>query len=400
MTVALTGPTVARNGRSRYIDSLRAVAITRVYLHHSLWIGWLTVVFPSMNVMFALAGCLTAASLDRGGAVRTVRSRLRRLLPPLWALAAIALPLMIAMGWRKDSAAPLQVSDLWLWIVPAANPPASTWGAPFALALWYLRAYLWLVLFSPVLWWAFRRWPVWTLVALPTAAVVMSTPWAHYPVTKVGDVMWATASYGTSWVLGYARYTGLLDQLSWAATAAIAAAAAGAGLMWSMHATPAAPWSISDPLAEMLWGSAFVVVLLRVRPRMAWLDRMPRLARVVSAINARAVTIYVWHLPMLFAATGLLAMTPLDLGSGAGLAAICSLGAVFTAGAVLLAGWVEDIAAHRRPVLVPAGPAATGTGAARTGSGRQLALRTNGCSMAPKAIPGRPMQRGMPAAPP
>jgi hypothetical protein len=29
--------------------------VTRVCLHHVLWIGWLTVVFPSMPVMFALA---------------------------------------------------------------------------------------------------------------------------------------------------------------------------------------------------------------------------------------------------------------------------------------------------------------------------------------------------------
>jgi peptidoglycan/LPS O-acetylase OafA/YrhL len=348
--------TTPKNGRSRYIDSLRAVAIARVYVHHAVWFGWLTVVFPSMNVMFALAGCLTAASLDRGGPLRTVRSRVRRLLPPLWVLAAVAVPLMVIHGWRQDPATGLAASDLWLWIVPVANPPASAWGAPFALALWYIRAYLWLVLFSPLLWWAFRRWPVPTLLALPAATVIMSTPWAHYPITKVGDVMWATACYGTSWVLGYARYTGLLDRLSWKAIGAIAVGTAAAGLLWSALQTPLTPLAVSDPLAEMLWGSAFVVVLMRLRPTLDWLDRIPVLSRAVSTLNSRAVTIYVWHLPMLFAATSLLALTGLDLAGGTGLATICALGAVFTAGAVLGTGWIEDLAARRRPALLPGMP--------------------------------------------
>jgi peptidoglycan/LPS O-acetylase OafA/YrhL len=357
-------PTTANaptSSRSRYIDSLRALAITRVYLHHALWFGWLTVVFPSMNVMFALAGYLTAVSIDRSGTVRTVKSRLRRLLPPLWALAALAVPLMLANGWRDDPSNPLRAQDLWLWILPAANPPASTWGTPFALALWYLRAYLWLVLFSPLLWWAFRRRPWITLAALPVAAVLMSTPWLHYPITRTGDVMWATACYGSSWVLGYARHRGLLDRLSWRAIAAIAVALAGCAVVWSQFATPAAPWGFTDPLANMLWGNAFVVVLMRVRPSMSWLDRMPRLSRAVAALNARAVTIYVWHLPMLFAATGVLAFSALDLDSLHGLAAVAALGAVFTAGAIVVTGWVEDVAAKRKPVLVPpAPPAAAG----------------------------------------
>jgi peptidoglycan/LPS O-acetylase OafA/YrhL len=86
---------LAARQRNLYVDSLRALAVTRVCLHHVLWIGWLTVVFPSMPVMFALAGYLTAATLHRGGVARMLRSRLRRLLPPLWALAVVAIPLIL-----------------------------------------------------------------------------------------------------------------------------------------------------------------------------------------------------------------------------------------------------------------------------------------------------------------
>nr|WP_203909111.1 acyltransferase family protein [Rhizocola hellebori] len=86
--------------RSIYIDVLRAAAILRVYLNHTLWIGWLTVLYPSMSIMFALGGALAASSVDRRGTSSMVRSRLRRLLVPLWALAAVAVPLLLMHGWR------------------------------------------------------------------------------------------------------------------------------------------------------------------------------------------------------------------------------------------------------------------------------------------------------------
>jgi peptidoglycan/LPS O-acetylase OafA/YrhL len=54
-------------------------------IYHLFWWGWLSVAFPSMGVMFALAGTLMAASLDRsrGGRWGVIGRRLRRLLPPL-----------------------------------------------------------------------------------------------------------------------------------------------------------------------------------------------------------------------------------------------------------------------------------------------------------------------------
>jgi hypothetical protein len=36
-----------------------------VIVYHSLGLAWLTVAFPAVGLMFALAGSLMAASLDR-----------------------------------------------------------------------------------------------------------------------------------------------------------------------------------------------------------------------------------------------------------------------------------------------------------------------------------------------
>ena len=78
------GPEPARpraGGRDRYFDALRAVALVRVVAYHTFGWAWAGMVFPSMGVMFALAGSLMAKSLERP-AFTVVRSRMRRLLPP------------------------------------------------------------------------------------------------------------------------------------------------------------------------------------------------------------------------------------------------------------------------------------------------------------------------------
>jgi peptidoglycan/LPS O-acetylase OafA/YrhL len=329
--------------RNRYIDVLRAVAILRVYLLHTLWLSWLPAVFPAMWVMFALGGYLTAVSLDRGDPLRTIRSRLRRLLPPLWVLAAVAVPLMLLHGWADDPGGlpgPLTLAN---WVLPLANPPASAWGGPFALALWYLRAYLWLVLASPALWWAWRRRPAVTLAALPCAALLFASPLVNLPANPLGDGLRATASYGTCWLLGFARHTGLWDRVTPRTLGAVAAGLAVAGALWgATHPHP-------DHLADMLWGVAFVVVLMRLRPRLDWLERTQWLAAAVTAVNARAVTIYIWHLPAGFAATALLAAA----GTAPPRLAVLAVATAVLAGIVLAVGWVEDLAARRPPSLLP-----------------------------------------------
>lgn len=339
--------------RSRYLDVLRATAIVRVYMHHALWISWLAVLFPAMWVMFALGGCLTASSLQRRGLVGTVRSRMRRLLPPLWVLAIVAIPLMVARGWLVDLESPLRWPELLWWVFPLANPPASGWGGPFVLALWYLRAYLWFVLLTPLLWWAFQRWPIPTLVAPLAAAVLLDSPLVTLPADKVTDVVWATALYGTCWILGFARHTHLLDQIPAWVCALAGVGLAGAGLAWGMFRLESAQPPLDNPAAGALWGTGYALVLMRIRPTMAWLDRFPVLARLIRSVNARALTIYVWHLPALFAAAGLLTLGGVDLSKTGGVAATFGLGILLTGAAVLSVGWVEDVAARRKPLLLP-----------------------------------------------
>src|SRR5262245_17856190 len=105
--------------RNQYLDLLRALAVTRVVVYHTTGFALLTVGFPAMALMFALAGSLMAASIDKRGA-RAIWSRLRRLLPPLWILAAIFVPAMVITGLEFDW-------RLFLWALPLHDPPANEW---------------------------------------------------------------------------------------------------------------------------------------------------------------------------------------------------------------------------------------------------------------------------------
>src|ERR1700742_3041758 len=88
--------------RERWLDLLRAIALGRVIIYHLVGAAWLSLLFPSIGVMFALAGSLTRRSLSRPPAVKVVGRRLRRLLPPLWLMGAILIPIMLWQGWARE----------------------------------------------------------------------------------------------------------------------------------------------------------------------------------------------------------------------------------------------------------------------------------------------------------
>lgn len=319
--------------RNRYLDLLRAVAVVRVVVYHVTGLPALTVVFPAMSVMFALGGSMMAASLDRTGPF-AVERRLRRLLPSVWVISAIAVPAMMIDGlvwdWR-----------LLMWFFPLQDPPA---GGPWLEALsamWYLRDFLWFVLLSPVLLPIYRRFPLITIAA-PYAALVAITLTG---VTPQPPLLRDLALYGGAWLIGFAHHDGKLRdrRLLWVAGAAGLAAA-----LWVVTHPGPRGYDLNDiPLGNALWSLALILLLLRISPTIpAW--------RPITVLNSRALTIYLWHVPIIVAMThaGENAGWPIRgwTGDAWRLVVVVSLLALAT----LAVGWVEDLAAGRRAVLVPA----------------------------------------------
>ena len=341
--------------RNRYLDLLRAVATVRVVVYHVT--GWtaLTVVFPAMSVMFALAGSLMAASLDRFG-VWAVERRIRRLLPSLWVIALIAVPAMLVTGTSAWT------TKLLLWGFPIATPEATGWWVQALGHVWYLRDFLWMVLLSPLALPVYRRFPLPT-VATPYIAMLIITLGGF----TVPPVVEGLALYGGAWLLGFAHHDGHLERLGRGRLLSTAAALAVPAVVWVItHPSPRGHDLNDIPLGNALWSAAFILVVLGcVRPAISG-------NRMLTVLNARALTVYLWHVPVVVAVTQWSERHgwPVD-----GLAGVSwRLAAVLVLLGLMIAifGWVEDVAAGRRPTLlpgrplpVPVSPAPAGTGAQR-----------------------------------
>ncbi|MFG2766976.1 acyltransferase family protein [Streptomyces rubiginosohelvolus] len=369
--------TTGKPGRDRYLDLLRTIALVRVVIYHIFGWAWLTILFPSMGVMFALAGSLMARSLGRPAA-GVVRGRIRRLLPPMWVFALVVVPMMFALSWQ-----PVKEDGLWwfvklAWYVfPVGAPPfpwssgdqagllEDTWAVQAAGPLWYIRAYLWFVLASPLLLRAFRKLPWATLLAPLGLTAVIGTGLVTIP-GETGNALSDFAVFGSCWVLGFAHHDGLFKDVPRYLTVSVASIVMGFGLWWASGHLTADGWDLNDiPLAQATWSLGFCVILLQYAP--SWQElpgRLARFDRLVTLANNRAVTIYLWHNLLILATIPLIDLlweipyVDAHLGSAveAGYTLLMTLLIWPLLALVIVAvGWVEDVAAKRRPRLWPDG---------------------------------------------
>ncbi|MER6284342.1 acyltransferase family protein [Streptomyces sviceus] len=368
-------------GRDRYLDLLRSLALVRVVLYHLFGWAWLTVLFPSMGVMFALAGSLMARSLNRP-TLSVIRGRIRRLLPPLWAFSAVVLPLMFLGGWKlsedPDHSGTWGLLELVNYVIPIGAPPypwevgfpndllETTWADQAVGPLWYLRAYLWFVLASPLLLWAFRRVPWATLLAPLALTAVVGTGLVTIP-GELGNAVTDFAIYGSCWVLGFAHHEGVLAKVPRYLAVSGSVLVMSFALWWASGHLGPDGWDLNDiPLAQATWSFGFVVILLQYSP--SWQELPGRLARwdkLVTLSNNRAVTIYLWHNLLIMATVPIIdqAYNLPFMQSDRAVAALDSTDMVWMfvlvwpliGLAILAFGWIEDLAAKRRPRLWPNG---------------------------------------------
>jgi peptidoglycan/LPS O-acetylase OafA/YrhL len=343
--------------RDRYLDFLRFLAICRIIIYHYYGWVWLTYAFPAMGVMFALAGSLMANSLARPGG-RPVRNRLRRLLPALWVVGAITVPVMIVQAVRTGDTGSLPAPyTLLTWIVPVVSPPGTDFVFPVTEVLWYLTAYLWFVALSPLAIRVYRRLP-WPTVLAPLAilAVAVVSGMEQYASNAVVRVGFDLAMYGSCWLIGFAHRDGRLAKVPQPLVLGVAAAALAGGTIWAFaHVNDDGSLDLTGiPLAQGLYCFGFVLLVMRLRPGMAWLRRRKVLNGLVTFVNARAVTIYLWHNIAIAVADAL--GGPLDLwrwGAWRGDQLAFLLALVLTIFMAFAVGWVEDLAARRPPRLLP-----------------------------------------------
>ncbi|MET9892598.1 acyltransferase [Streptomyces sp. NPDC006465] len=348
-------PKARARGRDRYFDALRAVALVRVVGYHTFGWAWAGLVFPSMGVMFALAGTLMAKSLERP-AFKVVRSRMRRLLPPFWFWGLFVVVAMMIHGWMPGW-------QIVFWIVPVGDPPGNQWGVQAWEILWYLRTYLWFVLLSPLLLKIFRKAPIPVLLLSLVPIVVFEYGWQP-PYDRFGSALTDLATYLFCWLVGFAHREGVLQRLKPGAVVLASLAALAYGGWYALaHQAEFGTYDLDEiPLAQTFWSAGFVTLLMYFKAYydvdFAWLARFKRLDRIVTIFNGRAVTIYLWHEIALILAVPLIDQfwnvpafekwLPLESQWF-----MFGIGWVLIWIAIPLFGWVEDVAARKKPRLLP-----------------------------------------------
>jgi surface polysaccharide O-acyltransferase-like enzyme len=302
--------------RNPYLDLIRVLAIAAVVVGHWLatgityrhgelqgvdvlsvvrWTSWMTLVLQVVPVFFLVGGYSNALSWTRyrtagGSAFAWTRRRALRLLMPTAtyvALVSVAVVLCDAAGANHG--------DL----------EQAAWA--LSLHLWFLAVYLVLLLLTPALFAAHRRYGIRGLAATTAVAVTIDIGVieAHWHV--VGWLNYLLV-WGTFHQLGFAWHEGFFAGRR-GRPFALAAGAISAlvALIWwgpypvSMIGVPGARiQNASPPSAALLaFGLAQVAVVLLAAPSVTtWLMRPDRgrLRTGIGRANAMTMPVYVWHM--------------------------------------------------------------------------------------------------------
>jgi hypothetical protein len=298
------------------IDTLRAFSLSVVVFGHVfmalvVWRGdvpelgnvlagskslqMLTWVLQVMPLFFFAGGASSAISWRRrssGGYGAWLWGRAARLLRPLWVYLAVMAPVAFTVAFLAPSktTAPLLLLTTQL--------------------LWFLGAYLTVTALIPALISLHERRPVFTLIGLVTiSAGVDIARFAYAAPPAIGLVNFVTV-WATAGLLGVWYVDKKLQGIP-AACLALAAIAANTALValgpypLSMVGMPGEQISNMAPPTAALLAHTFWVccAAAAAAPLIRRVSAVTTLWRAVVAVNLSAMTVYLWHLPVLIALT-------------------------------------------------------------------------------------------------
>lgn len=233
--------------------------------------------------MFVVSGYLLARSFSSNGVTKTLYRRLVRLQIPLvlWSLVVLALSEIFES--RHSS---------WItFVLPLKEPFSEIAGEWFTTPLWYVRAYLWVLLLSPLLWKLTRVNPLLTMTLGGAASVLTGV---RHPT---GDTFaWMVADfalYGTFTSLGmYFFSKGLPRRGPIVAAVSVISLFLGIGL--ALVRPPMDGVVNNDHLLHMIMGIFWTFAMLFAG---ATISRFSR-TRIAREFNRRSLSVYLWHSPI------------------------------------------------------------------------------------------------------
>lgn len=335
LMIAIPAPVPGtRTNRDSALDGLRALAIARVITWHASGWPWTTWVISAVPAMFAVSGALMARSTTHIGAWSQTGNRVRRLVWPMWAYGVAV--------WTLSTFTGASCSPLWTFFLPFVQPHSDLAGTWFTSALWYLTAYWWILLLSPALLSATRKWGH-VAPAMGSCLVVVcgSLGWDEGPNGRLmGDViLYATFAM---WGMTLLR-SGRPDPR----TIRLPAVAAFAGtIAWLLLRRDGTTVVNDDHVLHMFVGGFWMLVLLQMPGVLSWVAR----TTPARFLNGHPLTIYLWHPGVAWL---MWQLVPHRIPDPARTVVIIAMTFVLLPGVVFCTGWIEkrrDIDLSVRPM--------------------------------------------------
>lgn len=238
------------------------------------------------------------------------------------------------------------------WIVPYNDPIASDWGYTLTAPLWYLRAYLWFLVLSPMLLWLIRK-NYLAVLSLPFVIIILhGVDFINLDLDAggFGTNVATLVMYGGCWLLGFVYQDGRLETISVRITALIATSFMLLGVVTMYYADSKV---LGESLeANALYTFGFTLLLLKLSVNFSLSKAREGVKYFVRCVNSRALSIYLWSYPATFAVETFLSNSSyfdsfiLNNTMYYLVVIIASLALLFLI--ILAVGWVEDLAAGRR----------------------------------------------------
>ncbi|MEI6299146.1 MAG: serine hydrolase [Actinomycetota bacterium] len=279
MNIAGVQEKLSNPQRDTALDGLRALAILRVITWHASGWSWTTWIISSVPAMFVVTGALLARSLQKASASQTLWKRFKRLLPPLWFYSLTVYLLSLHFEVRT--------SAVWTFFFPFGQPTSLIASQWFTSAMWYLRAYVWVLILAPFIYALTRKFksiiPMSGMIAV-VALGVLNIDTAGFG-WAVGDiVLYSTcAAAGMAWLVN-----GRPSPRSLHFTAIIFLAGACG---WLLFRQPLDGVVNNDHVLHLFVGGFWTAFLLHFPKTLSSFS-----TSVVSRfLNKYPLSIYLWH---------------------------------------------------------------------------------------------------------
>lgn len=270
---------LAISPRDAALDGLRALAILRVITWHTSGWAWTTWIISSVPAMFVVTGALLARSLQKASAFHTLRKRFKRLFLPLWFYSLTVYLLSLLFEVRT--------SAVWTFFFPFSQPSSLIASQWFTSAMWYLRAYVWVLVLAPFIYALTRRFKS----LIPVVGIIA--------VIALG--IWDIDSTGFGWVVGdivlYSTCTAagmawLVDGRPSPRSLHVTAFAFLAGVCgWLLFRQPIDGVVNNDHVLHLFVGGFWTALLLHFPMTLSTFST----TAVSRFLNRYPLSIYLWH---------------------------------------------------------------------------------------------------------